>query len=44
MRAAIAGAGLVGRVPDLELLDRGWQVTLFENEAMDPDCAALLAG
>jgi glycine oxidase len=29
-RAAVAGAGLIGRVLALELLDRGWQVTLFD--------------
>jgi len=46
MRAGIAGAGLLGRLLACQLVDAGWQVTLFDSDEMDghASCAMAAAG
>ena len=43
-RAAIAGAGLVGRLMALKLLQRGWKVELFDPDSREGRASAAYTG
>src|SRR3990167_4670751 len=43
MRAGIAGAGIMGRLLALELINKGWKVTLFDPNP-DNNCSMAAAG
>lgn len=44
MRAGIAGAGLLGRLLALELLNKGWQVSLFDRDDQDGQLSCAFVG
>lgn len=46
MNAGIAGAGILGRLLALRLLEKGWKVTLFDSDSRDglSSCSYVAAG
>lgn len=46
MRAGVIGAGIMGRLLALKLIQAGWRVTLFDqqNQAADDSCSMAAAG